>query len=212
MAAYFSNSFFAFLKELEKNNHRDWFLANRARYDEHVKKPVLAFLADLAGKIEDGYEVSPKSMLRQNRDTRFSKDKSPYKTNVSCFMHASSVNKSDHPHGYYLHLGNDESFFGAGVHSPPPANLLKIRTRIAEDPKAWAKAAKLNLNRGDSLKRPPKGFDPNHPFIEDIKRRNFLVCEEFTKKEVTSPDFLKIYLNRCRASRPLMKFLSEELG
>lgn len=207
MSAYFTNEIFKFLRELKANNNRDWFHDNKQRYQEVVKGPLIAFLGDLSGKIEAGYEISAKSIQRQNRDTRFSRDKTPYKTTVACFMHNQNVKKSDHPHGYYLQIGDDESFFGAGVHSPPPPSVLKIRTRIVEQSKEWTQVAKLCV-MGDRLKRPPKGFDPDHPHIEDLKRKDFINSTKLTKKEITSADFLKIVAAHCRTARPLMDFLS----
>jgi uncharacterized protein (TIGR02453 family) len=85
MAKYFSNGLYSFLRELEQNNDRDWFIDNKPRYEPLIKESMLAFLEDLSKRLEDGYVVSPKSMLRLHRDTRFSKDKSPYKITVARF-------------------------------------------------------------------------------------------------------------------------------
>jgi uncharacterized protein (TIGR02453 family) len=211
VATYFTKDLFTFLQELEQNNNRDWFHENKPRFESLVKEPIAAFLSDLSTKLEEGYEVSPKALLRQHRDTRFSKDKSPYKTTVACFMHSTGMKKSDHPHGYYLHLSTDESFFGAGVHSPPTPNIIKIRSRIVDHPEEWAPISKLIL-AGESLKRPPKGFDPENQFIDDLKRKDFIVSGKITNRDVTSADFLEVYLDHCRTARPLMDFLGRALG
>ncbi len=211
MVKYFSNGLYSFLKELAQNNNRDWFMDNKSRYEAQIKEPMLAFLDDLSKQLEDGYEVSSKSMLRQHRDTRFSKDKSPYKVSVACFMYSTKMKKSDRPHGYYLHLDNDESFSGAGVHSPPGPHLLKIRNRIVGHPKEWKAISKLQLT-GESLKRAPKGFDPDHEYVSDLKRKDFIVMTKLTKAEVTSSEFLDTYLRHCRANRPLVDFLGNALG
>lgn len=211
MSAYFSKDLFAFLRELEQNNNRDWFHEQKHRYEALVKEPLIAFLADLDGQLEAGYEVSSKAILRQHRDTRFSQNKAPYKTSVACFMHSTSMKKSDHPHGYYLHLSDEECFFGAGVHSPPSASLLKIRKRIIESPNEWAPISKLKLS-GNSLKRPPKGFSADETYINDLKRKDYLISTQLTQSEVTSQKLLKTYLDHCRQSRPLMNFLSQSLA
>ena len=208
MKSYFTPALFQFLYDLSQNNSKEWFHANKARYEEEVKGPILDFLEALSGKLGAEYEVSKKSILRQHRDTRFSKDKSPYKTTTACFMYHKGMQKSDHPHGYYLHLAVDECFFGAGVHTPPKHNLEKIRNRIVSHANEWKKVAKLPLT-GESLKRPPQGFDPEHQWISDIKRKDYIHCFPMDRDDVVSDDFLDQYLKHCKTSKPLMDFLTK---
>jgi len=214
---YFGPGFFKFLNDLKKHNDRDWFLANQQRYEKDVRQPFLALIADLApslAKMGNGFISDPHptrgSMMRIYRDIRFSKDKSPYKTHVSAhFMHGRG---KDAGIGLYLHLGPVENFAGGGVYHPEPPLLKKIRDRIASDPAAWKRAVKGQELGGESLTRPPKGYDPNHPLIEDIKRKDFYSGSEFTAKEVTSDKFFAAVLQKFRATTPLAEFLSSAVS
>jgi uncharacterized protein (TIGR02453 family) len=215
---------FRFLKELAKNNNRDWFQANKARYEEHLKEPALAFISAFGPKLE---KISPHfvadprpvggSLFRIFRDTRFAKDKTPYKTNSGLhFRHETA--KTAHAPGFYLHLEPKRCFAGVGIWHPDGDTARKVRTAIAEQPKAWKKAVggKAFASRfaltGDSLKRPPAGFDPAHPCIEDIKRKDFIAVTELGEDEVVGPRFLDTFAAHCKAGAPLMEFLCKAVG
>ena len=176
---------FGFLEELEENNDRDWFKANKARYEETVRDPLLAFIGDFGTpirRISPCFVADPRpvggSLFRIYRDTRFSKDKSPYKTHAGVhFRHEAA--KTAHTPGFYLHLEPGNVFAGGGIWHPDSATLLAIRTAIVEDPTAWRRSIsgkrfgdQLALSDGEPLKRPPRGFDPEHPCSEDLKRRS----------------------------------------
>ncbi len=221
--AHFHRKFFDFFRELSVDNDRTWFNANKDRYEADVAAPLLAFIEDFAPKLKKitpHYLAIPKkvggSMFRIHRDTRFSKDKTPYKTHASAhFRHARG--KDVHAPGFYLHLGPGEVFMGAGIWHPERDPLHAIRTRIAEDPKSWQRVLKnkkfserFELH-GESLKRPPKGFDPEHALIEEIKRKDFIAVASFTERDACKDDFLDRFTADCRAATPLMKFLASAL-
>ena len=148
------------------------------------------------------------SMFRIYRDVRFSKDKSPYKTQAAAhFRH--EVGKSAHAPGFYLHLAPDEVFAGVGLWQPDSATLGRIRNRIASNPQRWERASKdpafldaFELT-GRSLKRPPKGFDADHPCIEDLKRKDHIAACMFDEEEATSPGFLDDFADACRMALAL---------
>ncbi|MFO0723335.1 MAG: TIGR02453 family protein [Myxococcota bacterium] len=212
----FPPELFRFLKDLAAHNDRAWFNANKERYETAVKGPLLGFIGDVGSdlkKISKQLVADPSpsggSMFRIYRDTRFSKDKSPYKTHAAAhFRHAAST-KDVHAPGLYLHLEPGSVFVAGGAWQPEPAVLHQIRDRIVAKPKLWEAVRKSGLVLGgESLKRPPSGYDPEHPFIEDLKRKDFISSIEFTQKDATSPKFKKQFVEACRELAPLMKFLT----
>jgi uncharacterized protein (TIGR02453 family) len=222
--AYFTPDLFQFLAELGLNNDKGWFEANRARYDAHVKAPLLRFITDFGpklAKISPHFVADPRpnggSMFRIYRDTRFSKDKTPYKTHASAqFRHAAG--KDVHAPGFYLHLEPGSVFVGCGMWHPDAEPLRKIREAIAEDPKAWTKlhgkkAFKETLTvGGESLTRPPKGFDPEHPLIAELKRKDFIVMAKLTDTQAFAPGFVDDVAGVCKAASEYMKFLTQAVG
>jgi uncharacterized protein (TIGR02453 family) len=158
------------------------------------------------------------SMFRIYRDVRFSNDKRPYKENAGIhFRHA--LGRSVHAPGFYMHLAPDGVFFGGGMWMPEPDALAKIRTAIAEKSTAWKKMKSEPVFKktfdgidGEALSRPPRGFDPNHPFIEDIKRKSFFVTTNASAKDAQSPKFIDDVEKTFRAARPMMKFLCDAVG
>ena len=151
------------------------------------------------------------SLFRIYRDTRFSPDKRPFKTHVGIhFSHASG--KDAHAPVFYLHLEPDNCFAAAGVWHPDSRALTKIRTAIIAAPEQWAKArGKLELE-GDSLVRPPRGFDPNHRFIADIKRKDFVASVRLAEAQVCGPRFMRDFATACRTMLPLVEFTTRALG
>jgi uncharacterized protein (TIGR02453 family) len=216
--------FFTFFKELTKNNERPWFEANKQRYKDVVIAPLCDFMEAMAprvAKISKHIVVDPRpnggSMFRIYRDVRFAKDKSPYKTNAGVhFRHA--LGKDAHAPGYYMHFAPDEVFFGGGIWMPESDPLNKVRRAIASDPKAWKKvvedkafATAFKGVQGEALSRPPKGFDPEHPYIGDIKRKSFFAMHESSAKTATSAAFVDEVDGALRAAKPLMVFLCKAL-
>src|SRR5215813_6683799 len=174
-AAHFSSDLFDFLRRLKKNNNREWFAKNKARYQQAVVEPALSFITDFSPNL---YEMSPHfvadarptrgSLFRIYRDTRFSHDKKPFKTHIGIhFSHAKG--KDAHAPVFYLHLEPGRCFAAAGIWHPDNRALTKIRTAIVSQPEEWKRArGKLSLE-AEKLKKPPRGFDSCHPFIEDLK-------------------------------------------
>lgn len=209
---------FDFLRELRENNDRVWFKGQKRRYETDVVDPVTEFIENMAprvAKISPHIIVDPRpnggSRFRIYRDTRFSKDKSPYKIQVGCqFRH--EAGKDAHAPGFYVHLAPDEVFFGGGVWGPKGDALRSIRQRIVDKPDEWKKATKALDLRGDQLVRAPKGFDPEHPLINDLRRKSFFCFEDADEKRVTSKDFEKDVEKQFRKVAPLMGFIATSLG
>lgn len=221
--AHFSPEILQFFTELGAHNSREWFAENKARYEAQVKAPLLKFITDFGpelAKISPHFVADPRgnggSMFRIHRDTRFSKDKTPYKTHAAAqFRHASG--KDVHAPGFYLHIQPDEVFAGCGLWKPDSDALKKIRSALVEDSAGWKKSIgnKAFKERftvgGESLKRPPKDFDPEHPLIEDLKRKDFVASMKFTTQELCQPGFLGEYAKACKAASGFMRFLTTAL-
>ncbi len=221
---HFTPATFAFLRDLAENNDREWFQAHKERYEQEVREPGLQFIRDFAPHLQ---KISPffraddrksgGSMFRIFRDIRFSKDKSPYKTHTGIqFRHVDG--KDAHAPGFYLHLEPKRVFVGVGSWHPAGEALAMIRDRMVRHPDDWKKvvtnrafARQFELT-GDFLKRPPRGYDPDHPLVEDLKRKDFIGVTQLTQKAVTSPGFLEEYARSCRAGAPLMEFLCRAVG
>lgn len=202
--AYFTRDTLRFLAELERHNERAWFLENKDRYEAHVKEPAGRLIADVGPKLGmDG------KLMRVNRDVRFSKDKSPYKTNVGIGFHPSGLPKGPLIAGLYLHVAPKESFIATGVWQPEPAILGKIRDAIVARPAPWKAARKVGLDEDETaLKRAPKGFDPEHPHVEDLKRKSFTASVPLTSAQATSADLPKLMVAAEKKMRRLNEFLA----
>jgi uncharacterized protein (TIGR02453 family) len=214
---YFDKSAFEFIDGLKRNNNRDWFQTHKERFDRDVKEPFLDFIADAGPRLR---RISPNlvadprpvggSLFRIYRDVRFSKDKSPYKTHAGA--HFQLGRKGVHGPGYYLHLEPGACFVAGGMWMPESKALQMIRERIADRPAEW-KRARGRLDHGeDALKRPPRGFDPDHPMIEDIKRKSFTASRRLTNQQVAGDDFMETFIGACAEISPLMKFLAASVG
>jgi uncharacterized protein (TIGR02453 family) len=219
----FSQDTLTFLDELAANNDRAWFEANKARYEFLVREPALDFIAAMAARLETfapHFRADPRkmggSLMRVYRDTRFSRNKTPYKTNIGIqFRH--ELGKDVHAPGFYVHIATDECFFGAGSWRPDAEVLGRIRERIAADPKAWF-AARDNKKfaahwqlAGDRLTRPPRGYAADHPAIEDLQRTDFIGLAALSAEEVTASGLVDLAAARFSAAVPLMKFLCAAL-
>ena len=221
---YFGRELFEFLLELRLNNDRGWFEANRERYELHVREPLMEFVADFAEPLND---ISPRfvadprpsggSIFRVHRDVRFSKDKSPYKTMAAAqFRHESA--KDVHSPGFYLHLEPGNVFAGTGIWHPDSETLAKVRNAIVANPRRWRKAlssvqfSTTHKFEGESLVRPPKGYDPDHPHIEDLKRKDFVTVVPYQEEDACAPGFIDRFAESCRAAAPLMEFLTRAVG
>ena len=220
----FDPSLLGFLDELAQNNERDWFAENKARYERLVREPALDFIVamgPLLDRIAPEFEAVAKkmggSLMRVFRDTRFGRDKTPYKTNVGIqFRH--SQGKDVHAPGYYLHIEPGGHFIGAGMWRPDPGSLAGIRDAIVERASAWKSARDAAAFRktytldGGALKRPPRGYPADHPLIDDIKRTDFIATCAFDDDELFRKDFPARLAKRFDAATPMMKFLCRAVG
>ena len=193
---------FGFFRELRANNNRDWFKENRDRYEQDVKEPLIRLITEFAGPLQTispQFTAIPKvggSLFRIYRDVRFSKDKRPYKEAAGVhFRHAAG--KDVHAPGFYLHLAPDEVFAALGIWGPGSKELLAIRQAIVDDPDTWT-AITQNPDFLDvfsaryehqKLKRAPKGFDPDHPLIDDLKCKHFVASCPLSETVACAPDF-----------------------
>ena len=216
-----SPELFGFLRELAKNNNREWFAKNKAATRRSCRiracgsSPTSARGSGASARTS-WRSRSPLggSLSRIYRDTRFSKDKSPYKTTVVIhFPHRGAPGAEHHVPGLYLHLAPGESFAASGVWQPDPPTLKKIRDRIVRRPESWEDVLRSKPHlEGETLKRPPPGYDADHQFIEDVKRKDFVATVAFGDKEVTSERFLERFVDACQAMDPLNRFLAEAVG
>lgn len=221
----FSKDLFDFLRELAKNNNREWFDANKDRYRNVVVSPVCQFIEQFApvlAKISDSIIADPRphggSMFRIYRDTRFSKDKTPYKQHVGChFRHMAG--KDAHAPGFYFHLEPGKVLVGGGIWQPPNSTLDQIRHYMVDNPATWKKivnSKKIKSQygglRGDGLIRPPRGYDADHPLIEDLKRKSFFVINEMTEEDALSPKFVKQVEKTYKDISPMMEYITEAVG
>lgn len=215
----FHPSAIQFLDELASHNNRDWFQANKGRYESDVLEPALEFVEAMQVPLE---KISPHflavakrtggSLMRIYRDTRFSKDKTPYKTNIGIhFRHEKG--KDVHAPGYYVHISPEESFVGAGMWHPDNKTLAKIRKTIHKDQAGWKRAAmgkaftKQFERIGSSLKRPPKGYDADHPMIDELKRKDFIATANLDFDDLFSKSVVRKVTGLIKKTTPMMQFL-----
>src|SRR5918993_2061053 len=218
-APSFSPELFAFLRELAAHNEREWFNANKARYERELKEPALAFIEDMAHRLPQAapqLTADKRSLFRIYRDTRFAKDKTPYKTHVGIyFRHAASADADTA--GMYVHLEPRHVFLGAGIWHPGTPALKRIRDALVARPEGWREAVaavgpEWRLADGEALKRPPAGYSKDHPLIEDIKRKSFAITSPLTQRDATARGFLDEWEARAGKARPFMAFLCSALG
>ncbi|WP_294239575.1 DUF2461 domain-containing protein [uncultured Chryseobacterium sp.] len=205
---------FEFLKQLERNNTRQWFTAHKAEYDAVAKENKLLFNRIHAG-LQDHDQISGMHLYRIYRDVRFSKDQTPYKTH---FGAGYSRLKPMLRGGYYIHLEPGNSFVGGGFWGPDAKDLLRIRKELeistAEIDKIISDQTFINYFqeiKGDAVKTAPRGFDKNHPAINLIRKKQYVVMRPFTDKEVLSGDFAKEVVLTFLAMRPFFDYMSEVL-
>jgi len=207
-----------FLRLLRENNNRDWMHSHKAMYQE-AKEEFFDFVSNLLPSLIEldenltGLEVK-KCIFRINRDVRFSKDKSPYKNNFGAFMVEGG--KQSGKAGYYFHLEpGDNSFLAGGVYGPSSENLAKIRQEIDYNPGDLQKITRessfvkyFGAIQGDSLKRPPKGYSADHPNIDLLKLKSFLVMHPKKDKEVLNEKFLEKAVGIFKEIQPLNEYLN----
>jgi uncharacterized protein (TIGR02453 family) len=213
-----------FLKELKKNNSKSWFDENRSTY-EKAKKDYEQFVQSLIDKFakSDSSIANLKAkecMFRINRDIRFSKDKSPYKTNFGASVNPGG--KKSLLAGYYLHVEPGGSFVGGGIWSPMPAELSKVRQeidynfdefkKIISSKKFTAVYGELYNGNDISLARVPKGYEADNPAAPFLKLKSVIAMKPISDKELQSPDLLSISSSAFQSLQPLIQFLNRALA
>ena len=217
-AAIFSPELFEFLRQLKRHNNRAWFAKNKARYHELVVEPALLLINSFAPHV---YKLSPffladarptrGSLFRIYRDIRFSSDKRPFKTHVEMHFHHAS-GKDAHAPVFYLHFEPENCFAAAGIRHPDNSVLTRVRSAIVREPEQWAAIRKKLEFEGDSLARAPRGFDPEHHFVDDLKMKDYVTSIAFTEEQAGGQKFLRDFTAACRKMSPLVEFTTRALG
>lgn len=216
---YFSTDALKFLRGLKRNNNREWFEARRAVFERELKKPMLAVIERVTDAMADfaPAHVRPaqKAMMRIYRDTRFSADKTPYKTHVSAWWTHAGLEKTSGG-GYYFHLSPSEVVIAAGIYMPQREQLLAIRLQLLErheefrrllNDKKLRKVMDLDLDTA-ALTRPPKGFPAEHPGIDLIKQQQWGVLARLPAEATLGPGLVKEIVTRFRLAAPIVDFLN----
>lgn len=211
---------FEFLKELMRNNNRDWFDKNRSRYIE-IRERFIAFLEGvypLLISLDPGIEGIDlrKTVFRINRDIRFSDDKSPYKNSIAAAVIAGGRKNFSEYAGYYLHLENGNCLIAGGAYMPPSPWISAIRSKIDSESSRFRSLISENafVNNfgaieGDRLKGAPRGFTADNPNIELLKYKSFLAVRNLSESEVLSEGFKDTFIESSRALKPFNDFLNE---
>lgn len=211
-----------FLSLLEKNNDRAWFEAHRPEY-ENARADFLAFVEKLipAMSVSDpsiSGQLAKNCTFRINRDVRFSKNKSPYKNNMSAYFNREG--KKGNGAGYYIHVQPGKSFMAAGIWQPEGPALSKIRQEIDYNFSEWQKitgATKFKkhfpngLSGDNTLTRPPKGYDESNPAINFLKMKSFVTTTQFNDADLYSPSFVKVVASGFGAVKPFIDFINQSL-
>lgn len=223
----FSRSAFTFLRGLKAHNAKPWFEAHRDEYERELREPMRALIIEMDARMrrfapELGGDPK-RSMFRINRDIRFSRDKSPYKTHAACWFHHRKASKKVGQEaeggsaGLYFHFEPGRSFVGGGMWMPPRPLLNKIRDAIADDPRGFMKVEKT-LRRYDGLgnehvlKRIPRGFDENHPAAEWLKYQSFVSGRSLKDSEVLGAGLPSVLQREFTALLPLVRWINKAIG
>lgn len=209
-----------FLGKLKKNNNKEWFDKNKKEYDE-IRKNIVEFVSTSIKEIIKfdptltGLEAK-QCMFRINRDVRFSKNKSPYKTNFGLSFNRDG--KSSPFAGYYLHIEPGECFLAGGSYAPMPEHLSAIRQEIDYNFDEFKKIVGnkefkkyFGTLQGEKLSRPPKGYEADNPAVEFLKHKQFLMWHKFDEKKLTEKDFQKYYLAVFKAMKPMLDFINRAI-
>lgn len=203
-----------FLKDLGKNNTREWFNDHRDEYED-VKTNAKAFLADLEAEMNKTDVIEKTKLFRIHRDVRFSKDKTPYNTHISMSMSREGALRRG---GYYLRITPGASVVACGFWAPNAEDLKLIRSHISADSKPLRKILGSKKFKdvfgsleGEQVKTAPRGFDKYHPDLDLIRHKQLIVTKSFSDKEVLDPKFMKEVVNSYKAIRPFFDYMSDIL-
>jgi len=217
-----------FFKQLAAHNNKEWFEAHRDDYENNVREPMRDLVEELDvrfARFAPEIGGDPKrSMFRINRDIRFSKDKSPYKTNAGCWFHHRSASRkvgseaAEGSAGFYFHLQPGKSFIGAGVWMPPRPQLNKLRSAIAEKPEGFVRMVQSlpkrfgGVSDEGALKRMPRGYSEDHPAAKWLRYQSFTSGRTLTDTQVTSTSLASFLAKDYEALLPLVRWLNSALG
>jgi uncharacterized protein (TIGR02453 family) len=222
MAPRFTPDTLKFLRALKRNNDREWFKSRKDDYERHVRAPMIAVIEQLARdfrRIAPELVAAPKtSLYRIYRDTRFSEDKTPLKTNAAAVFPWKGLARHEGA-GLYFEIAPGWVWIGGGLYAPPTPHLVKVRTHIVD---TWPEIKRVTSGKtfvtrvgalhGDRLTRVPRGFPADHPSVEFLKHRQFLASREFPADLATSDAFYPTLLATFAAIVPMVAFLNAPLG
>ena len=216
---YFSTASFQFLSRLARHNQREWFHQHKDEYERHLREPFQRLIVDLQAPlaaISPHFRADPRkvggSLFRIHRDTRYAHDKDPYKTwQGARFFH--ERHRQIQAPSFFMHLQPGDCFAGGGIWNPEPPALKSLREFIADNPAAWKRATRSQdfeqrfVFWGESLKRPPRGYDPDHELIEDLKRKHYAAGRAFDESLACSVELLPWLVEQYQALAPMVDYL-----
>jgi uncharacterized protein (TIGR02453 family) len=221
--SYFDKDSLRFFNDLARHNERAWFHANKARYEARVRDPFLRLIGDLAeplAKLSPHFRADPRpvggSLFRIQRDTRFANDKTPYKTSAGARFFHERGRQVEAPL-FYLQIAPGDSFVAAGLWRPSSETLRRLRDFLVDNPASWKRAVHAPAFRrrfemgGESLTRPPRGFDPAHELIEDLKRKDYVVLRRLDDALVTGPKLRATVADEFARMAPMVDYLCAAL-
>ncbi len=217
------NESLQFLDDLKNNNNREWFLENKKRYEVFKKdyQHLVADFLDAMKPMDSSLELLEVKdcTFRINRDIRFSKDKSPYKTHLGIWISSGAKNKNRS--GYYIHIERGESFIAGGFYAPGPDDLKKLRKEIAffyedlldilKEPDFKWEFGDFNRNEANTLKTSPKDYDKDHPAIDFLRLKSFETMQKFDISEALKKNFVSKMSNKLILIKPLNDFINRAL-
>lgn len=224
MSSYFSDRSFRFLRALARNNARTWFHAHKADYDAHVREPMQRLVADLQpdlAAVSPHFRADPRtvggSLYRIQRDTRFASDKRPYKTWQGARLYHERRRELASPL-FYLHLEPGNCFVAAGLWRPESPTLRRVRQFIVDNPAGWEAAAhapafrrRYPMDDEDMLVRPPRGFPPDFPRADDLRRKSFVAWRALDDATMAGPRLRQVVAKDLQGLAPLVDYLCAAL-
>ena len=217
---FFGPDVFKFLTELELNNNRAWFERNKGRFEAEIKAPALRFIEAMGprlARLSKHVVADPRpvggSLYRIYRDTRFSKDKSPYKTWVGMHFSHDRSNKEENLPGFAFVIYPGECGVSSGIWHPTPPAAKKIRDAIVASPADWGKLVSKGLKvQGDAYVRVPAGYDPNHRYADALRQKDFYARKAIPDRVITSASLGDEFEAACRELDPLNRFLAKAIS
>lgn len=218
----YSPEAFRFLKQLKRNNRREWFQPRKEDYERLLVHPTRSLVAELGDRLKGavpGVRFDPKrAVFRIYRDVRFSSDKSPYKTHVAAQMSYPSKEGAASRPGFYFHVEPGEVFVGGGLYMPSAEQLKRLRLRIDRHPESLRSILKSSALRkhfgqlqGEKLTRAPKGWLPDHPHLDLLRQKQFFVGAEFDEATAQKKSFVDLVARHFKAAAPLLQWLDESV-